>query len=66
MNLYINGALNRSVARTVTPVGNTAQLFLGQFGGNKDQFDGTIDEVRIYNRALTQAEIQTDMNTPIP
>jgi hypothetical protein len=28
-------------------------------------FPGFIDEVRIYNRALTQAEIQQDMNTPI-
>ena len=26
---------------------------------------GPIDEVRIYNRALTQAEIQADMNTPV-
>src|SRR5262249_44806005 len=24
-----------------------------------------IDEVRIYNRALSQAEIQADMNTPV-
>src|SRR5262249_41244059 len=28
-------------------------------------FSGVIDEVRIYNRALTQAEITTDMNTPV-
>jgi hypothetical protein len=28
-------------------------------------FTGLIDEVRIYNKALTQTEIQTDMNTPI-
>ena len=28
-------------------------------------FQGRIDEIRIYNRALTQAEIQTDMNTPV-
>ena len=28
-------------------------------------FSGTIDEVRIYNRALTAAEITTDMNTPV-
>ena len=28
-------------------------------------FAGLIDEVRIYNRALSQSEIQTDMNTPI-
>jgi hypothetical protein len=37
-------------------------------GGNEpygEYFDGLIDDVRVYNRALTQADIQTDMNTPI-
>ena len=28
-------------------------------------FAGTIDELRLYNRALSQAEIQADMATPI-
>ena len=28
-------------------------------------FPGLIDEVRIYNRALSPAEIAQDMNTPI-
>jgi len=28
-------------------------------------FQGTIDEVRLYGRALSQAEIQSDMNTGI-
>jgi Concanavalin A-like lectin/glucanases superfamily len=28
-------------------------------------FQGRIDELRIYNRALTQAEIQIDMTTAI-
>ena len=35
-------------------------------GGNTvwgEYFAGLIDEVRIYNRALSAAEIQTDMNT---
>ena len=27
-------------------------------------FQGTIDEVRVYNRALTATQIQADMNTP--
>ena len=49
----------------MTPVGNTSPLFIGQFGGNSDRLSGVIDEVRIYNRALSQAEIQFDMNTPI-
>ena len=37
-------------------------------GGNTmwgEYFAGLIDEVRIYNRALSAAEIQNDMNTPV-
>ena len=39
-----------------------------RIGGNKvwgEYFQGLIDEVRIYNRALTTAQIQADMNTPV-
>jgi hypothetical protein len=32
---------------------------------NGETFNGMIDEVRIYNRALTSIEIQNDMNTPM-
>ena len=28
-------------------------------------FNGIVDDVRIYKRALSQAEIQVDMNTPV-
>src|SRR5206468_2054249 len=28
-------------------------------------FQGAIDEVRVYNRALTQAQVQTDINAPL-
>ena len=37
-------------------------------GGNTpygEYFSGLIDEVRVYNRALSQAEVQTDMATAI-
>jgi hypothetical protein len=34
--------------------------------GNADYFSGTIDEVRVYDRALSQAEIATDRTAPIP
>ena len=30
-----------------------------------EYFSGLIDEVRIYNRALTAAQIQQDMATPV-
>ncbi|MGW5686029.1 LamG-like jellyroll fold domain-containing protein [Nonomuraea sp. NPDC003754] len=39
-----------------------------RIGGNQiwgEYFSGLIDEVRIYNRAQTTTEIQTDMTTPI-
>jgi hypothetical protein len=39
-----------------------------QIGGNTiygSYYNGVIDEVRIYNRALTQAQIQSDMNAPV-
>jgi cellulose 1,4-beta-cellobiosidase len=35
------------------------------FGYICDCFDGTVDEVRIYGRALSQAEIQNDMLPPV-
>ena len=34
-------------------------VFPGEF------FQGRIDEVRVYNRALSPSEIQTDMNAPV-
>jgi len=39
-----------------------------RFGGNAvwgEWFAGQLDEIRIYNRPLSQAEIQSDMNTPV-
>lgn len=65
LRLYINGALNRSVAQTLTPAANTSPLFVGQYGGSVDRLDGVIDEVRIYNIALPAADVVTDMNAPV-
>ena len=36
-----------------------------RFGVVRRAIEGLIDEVRIYNRALTAAEIQLDMNSPV-
>jgi hypothetical protein len=39
-----------------------------RMGGNSvwgEWFNGIMDEVRVYSRALTVSEIQFDMNTPI-
>jgi glucose/arabinose dehydrogenase len=67
LDLYVNGALDDGVLLGTVP---SAQVDPGlsatigrRVGGYC--FGGVIDEVRIYNRALSQAEIQADMNTPL-
>jgi hypothetical protein len=65
LRLYIDGVLHRSVAQTIVPAANSSPLFIGQYGGNVDRLHGVIDEVRIYDVALGQAQIQSDMNMPV-
>jgi parallel beta-helix repeat protein len=56
--LYRNGTAVASVNASDNPSRGTGtlQIAASQFG---EYFHGLIDEVRIYNRALTEAEIQT-------
>src|SRR5262249_53988438 len=65
MRLYVNGEQVASRAQTGAIATSTNPL---QIGGNTfygQYFAGLIDEVRIYNQALSVAEIQSDMNTPV-
>lgn len=67
MRLYINGVQVAQVARTGTMTASTNAL---RIGGNTvftggEFFAGAVDDVRIYNRVLSAAEIQADMNAPV-
>jgi hypothetical protein len=65
MHFYVNG--NETATKSVTGAIQTNSNPL-RIGGNVpygQYFQGSIDEVRVYGRALSQAEIRTDMNTPI-
>ena len=65
LRLYVNGVQVRSVPQTGSMAVTTGVL---RIGGNSvwgEYFAGLIDEVRVYDRALSEAEIQTDMNTPV-
>jgi hypothetical protein len=65
--IYINGTLVASRPQTGTiAVGNGALRIGGNNSWAGEFFSGLIDEIRVYNRALTDAEITTDMNTPLP
>ena len=65
LKLYVNGSLASSLAVSGS-VSTTSGVL--RIGGNAvwgEYFNGSIDQVRIYNRALNQGEIRSDMNTPI-
>jgi parallel beta-helix repeat protein len=67
LNLYLDGNLEASVAiGEPTRSDTTEQAALGTMltanGTAKGFFDGVIDEARVWNRALTGAEISESMN----
>jgi hypothetical protein len=65
LRLYVNGTEVGNRVITGALLTSTGAL---RIGGNSlwgEFFKGRIDEVRIYNRSLTQAEIQTDMAVSI-
>lgn len=65
MRLYVGGVQVNSRAQTGTMPTSGGPL---SFGGDAlfgQHFSGRIDEVRVYNRALSAAEIQSDMAFPI-
>jgi hypothetical protein len=65
LRLYVNGVLAGTTATTGNVVVSSGVL---RIGGNSvwgEYFSGLIDEVRIYNRALSASEIGLDMNTPV-
>ena len=65
LRLYVNGALVSSAPETALITTSTSPLFIGGDQTMGQYFNGRIDEVRVYNRGLSAAEIQADMNTPI-
>ena len=65
LRFYVNGTQVSSVARTGSILTSTNPLQIGSDSIYGQYFNGLIDEVRIYNIALSAAQIQTDMTTPV-
>ena len=66
LRLYVNGVQAGSRALTGPIAASTGSLRIGGNAVWGEYFKGLIDEVRVYNRALSAGEIQLDMVTPIP
>jgi len=69
LEIYINGLLSGTIA-TPNPATIDVPLYIGALrnpgGGFQWPFDGDVDELRIYNRALTSSDIQELYNLDAP
>ncbi len=65
LRLYVNGVQAGSRAVAGPLLTSTGVLRLGGNSIWGEYFAGVLDEVRIYNRALTVSEIQADMNVAV-
>ena len=65
LRLYVNGVQAATLAASGTIQASSSPLWIGGNQPYGEYFNGLIDDVRVYNRALSDAEIQTDMGTPL-
>jgi len=61
MIIYVNGVLDKTVTGVLAPIAaNTATLYIGKdgsAGANGYYFQGTLDDLRIYGKALDAATV---------
>lgn len=65
MRVYVNGNLDNytTVSSYTIPVTDTGILAIGRLGSvSSEYFNGSIDEVKVYSRALTADEIKASYN----
>jgi hypothetical protein len=65
MRLYVNGTQVGSAAVSGTLGSSTGPFRIGGNGIWREYFKGLIDEVRVYDHALSAAEIQADMQRAV-
>ena len=66
LTFYVNGVLAGTQSNVPTPNSSGVPIRIGARATDFARgFDGSIDDVRIWNRALSQSEIQSSMNTEI-
>ncbi len=66
VSIFLNGKKIESIAATGNIVNRTGDLYIGQGGSNSfpnNLLDGLLDEVKIYNRALSPSEISELANS---
>ena len=66
IRLYVNGTLNATQSASGAMIeGGAGVLRVGWDNSGDGSFQGTLDDLQIYNRAPGLGEIQSAMNTPV-
>ncbi len=60
--IYVNGVLEDTQVVTGTIISSAASIWIGNYYSTDHPFDGKIDSIRIYNRALSPAQIKALYN----
>ncbi len=65
IRLYVNGTLSGSTTATGSLPASTGPFRIGGNAIWDEFFSGQLDDLRLYNRALSATEVQADMATPV-
>ena len=65
MELFIDGVSQGSKTHNNSLPANNEIWNIGRNANGTQYFQGSLDEIRFYSRALTPAEVLNDMNTPL-
>ena len=67
-HFYVNNVLKYSTGEKISPFSNTASLLFGQYGDSSFPywFNGVLDDIRIYNRAIDSSEVTALYTAPNP
>ena len=62
MKIYVNGVLKKTKSQTGVLATNSISAKIGTYRGTDYNLNGKVSNVKIYNRALTELEIQKNFN----
>lgn len=62
INTYLNGRLIKQSANTNSVTAASSILYMGQTSGGANFYSGQIDDVKIFNYALTAAQVKDSYN----
>ena len=64
--IYINGIIDASSSQTITPASSYFGNDVGRLGASTQFFNGKINSVQVYNRALNATEISQNYQVQLP